>query len=171
MEIDAARNAFELHIPVRKPWIVRPGQYVYITEPSRPSRFIGIFQSHPYMIAWSEQDNNDGWAVQAKEDNWKEESSTSISLLIQRRRGFSRMPTDTELQGHNSLRITLDGPYGRGPPLHLYDKVMFIASGIGIAAHLNTIRQLLKGHTSQTAQVRRLCLLWHVDNIGKLQYP
>jgi predicted ferric reductase len=107
-----------------------------------------MLQAHPYMIAWSEQD--------------RYQASRLISLLVERQRGFS-----ARLRHGQMLNITLDGPYGRGAPLEQYDKVIFIASGVGLAAHMLHIRELLQAHQMKTAQARRICLIWVIDNKGK----
>ena len=43
-----------------------------------------------------------------------------------------------------------------------------MASGIGIAAHLLAIRHLLQAHEDKTARVRRISLLWFLEQPGKL---
>lgn len=147
----SGERVFELRIRLGQRIKVRPGQYVYLTEP-RAHNYVGVFQAHPYMIAWSEQ--NDISSLDTDSSSW-------ISVLVQRRRGFSA------LDGRENLDIILDGPYGSTAPLHRFDKVLFIASGVGIAAHLSYIQQLLLAHMQRTVQIRRLTLFWVVDDQGE----
>ena len=60
----------------------------------------------------------------------------------------------------------MDGPYGHGAELDCFDKILFVASGIGVAAHLLAIRHLLQAHQDQTARVRRVSLLWFLEKTG-----
>ncbi|OCL03054.1 hypothetical protein AOQ84DRAFT_303531, partial [Glonium stellatum] len=88
----------------------------------------------------------------------------SIVLLIQQCKGFSN--TLTTAQGRSSAIV--DGPYGGTQTLDRFDKVLFIASGIGITAHLLSIKYLLQAHDDQSARVRRLTLVWFLETTGIL---
>lgn len=90
--------------------------------------------------------------------------SKEIYLLIEGRRGFSRALR----QCKDVSSVILDGPYGKSPPLDRFDKVLLIAHGVGIAAHLLTIRHLLRAHEEQTARVRRVSLTWVLENKGRV---
>ena len=90
------------------------------------------------------------------------QKSSDFQLLIQCRRGFSDR---LRLCRHPST-VIVDGPYGRETPLKDFDKVLFIAAGGGIAAHLLAIRQLLQAHEDRTARCRRLSLLWVLEHQG-----
>ena len=139
---DRSRIA-QIRISLRRPLAVSPRQYVYITVPSVPHMFLGFFQSHPYMIAWSTTDNN----------------RTEIVLLINARKGFSRAIGYYQEYSH----IMVDGPYGNTYHFNKYDKILFMASGIGIAAHLIPIRHLICAHNDRSARVRRISLMWILE--------
>lgn len=124
------------------------GQYVFITVPSIPHSILGRLQSHPYMIAWEHGDS----------------SSQILTLLIAHRTGFSNVIRLCK----SGTRARLDGPYGGTERLDKFDKVFFIASGIGVATHLLTIRHLVQTHNDKTSRVRRLSLLWFLETDGKL---
>ena len=141
-------EAVLLNVNLCRPWTVTPGQYVYVTVPSRHR---GGIQAHPYLIAWSLEDSN--------------KTSTDISLLIECRDGFSRQ---LRLSTEHPSSLILDGPYGKTIDLDRFDKVLMIASGVGIAAHLLAIRHLLKAHDSRKARVRRLTLVWILETTGEL---
>lgn len=143
---ERAVDALYLTIGLHRPWKVKPGQYVYVTLPSRHR---GGIQAHPYLIVWSEEDSSG--------------RSTSISLLIECRSGFSRQLLHKE----HPRSALLDGPYGATVDLDNFDKVVLIASGIGIAAHVLMLRHLINAHNIKTARVRRLSLYWILNTACK----
>ncbi|KAK3115493.1 hypothetical protein LTR53_005109 [Teratosphaeriaceae sp. CCFEE 6253] len=104
------------------------------------------FQAHPYLIAWTDEETNG--------------ASRAITLLIECRGGFS----SALRLAQTPVRLLVDGPYGRASGLDVYDKVLLIASGAGVAAHLLAIRELLQAHNDQTARVRRITLLWFLED-------
>ena len=122
-------------------------QHIFISVPAIPHSVVGRFQAHPYLVAWEE----------------KEDSSQILTLLVAPRAGFSRKVRLCEA----GTRIRVDGPYGCVESLENYDKVFFIASGIGLAAHLLAIRHLIKAHNDKTSRVRRLSLLWFLETGGR----
>ena len=141
-------DALVLRVRLKRPCRIRHGQYVYITLPSVPNRLVGHFQAHPYMIAWT--------------DEILGQKSSDFQLLIQCRHGFS----DRLRLCRQPSTVIVDGPYGKETPLKDFDKVLFIAAGGGIAAHLLAIRQLLQAHEDRTARCRRLSLLWVLEDQG-----
>lgn len=141
-------EAVIMQVAVRRPWKVLPGQYVYITIPSWHR---GGVQSHPYMIAWSSEPDD--------------KVSTDLLLFIDCRQGFS----GTLKSAYCPPSVIVDGPYGTSPALDNYDKVLFIAGGIGVAAHLLSIRHLLLAHNNHKARVRRLSFLWVLETECKLE--
>ena len=134
-------------ITLRKPWKPRPGQYIYITLPGIARHRAGFVQAHPYMVAWEE--------------------GSDITILLQRCRGFSHTLFSSTVT--KSLLI-VDGPYGQSHTFDDYDKVLCIASGIGITAHLLTIKHLLTAHNKKVSRVRRVSLLWFLETEGIFYY-
>ncbi|PVH90463.1 hypothetical protein DM02DRAFT_665049 [Periconia macrospinosa] len=133
-------QAAELTIQLEKPWDVSPGQYVYLTFPSLARNRAGFIQTHPYVVAWVD--------------------GSDITVLIQRLKGFS----DALFASKGSrYRTVVDGPYGSYQSVENYDKVLFMASGIGIAAHLLAIKHLLASHNDCKARVRRITLVWFLE--------
>jgi predicted ferric reductase len=143
-------DATLVQISLKRPWKITYGQYVFLTIASIPHTVIGRLQAHPYMIAWSDQDEAG--------------LSRSLTLLIAHRTGFSRRIGLCR----NGAQIRLDGPYGSARTLEDFDKIFFVASGVGIAAHLLAIRHLLLAHAKQTSRVRRISFLWFLETEGKL---
>ena len=131
-------------VSVDRPWTAKPGQYVYVSAFGSMFHSFGLPQSHPYLIAWAE--------------------ANTIVLLVDCYNGFSsRLPAD----GRFPTSVWIDGPYGNCSDLDDYDKTLFVASGVGVAAHLLTIRQLLKRHQEKKARVRRVTLSWFIEKEGK----
>lgn len=149
-------EAVQVRFELKKPWTIKPGQYIYLSLPSLRSLGLGIFESHPFMIAWSYSDNDDGKDVS--------KGSTTIVLLVRCCRGFTKK---LRLADRTSYAI-VDGPYGSNMLRNLsdYDTVLFMADGIGIATHLLPIRHLLLAHDEQTARVRRISLVWLLETKG-----
>jgi predicted ferric reductase len=140
---DPSSEGMGITLKLKRPWKVRPGQYVYLTLPNISRHHGGFLQAHPYAIAWME--------------------GSDISLIVQRQSGFSN---DVFRATGRHTSVIVDGPYGQPQQFMCYDKVLFIASGIGVAAHLLAIRDLLEAHENRSARVRRITLLWFLETMG-----
>lgn len=141
-------DAVVITIGVRRPWRVRHGQYIYLTVPKIVDTVSGPFQAHPYMIAWTRES--------------LDHRSHELHLLVLCQRGFSGMLRMWD----RTAAFQINGPYGDGPGLDGFDKVLFLASGLGIASHLLAIRHLLRAHNDLTARARRVSLLWILESEG-----
>lgn len=100
------------------------GQYIFIAIPTIPRAILGRLQAPPYLVAWEHKDD----------------SSQILTLLVAHRAGFGKMIQLCK----SDARIRVDGPYGGTKSLKQFDKVLFVASGIGVAAHLLAIRHLVQ---------------------------
>ena len=141
-------DATLVQINLQRPWKITYGQYVFITVASVPHTIIGRLQAHPYMVAWSDQDEKG--------------LSRTLTLLIAHQAGFSRRIRLCK----SGTQVRLDGPYGSTRALDDFDKIFFIASGVGVAAHLLAIRYLLLAHVKQTSRVRSISFLWFLETAG-----
>ena len=144
---NANQDVMTIQVRSQRPRKITYGQHIFITVPTIPHTVVGRLQAHPYVVAWEE----------------REDSSQILTLLVAPRAGFSRKVRLCEA----GTRIRVDGPYGCVESLEHYDKVFFIASGIGLAAHLLAIRHLIKAHNDKTSRVRRLSLLWFLETGGR----
>lgn len=63
------------------------------------------------------------------------------------------------------MRAFLEGPYGESPLAENYSNVVLFASGIGIAAYLGCIKQLLNARDQGPTRTQVISLLWEVDKI------
>jgi predicted ferric reductase len=136
-----------IQVRSQRPRKITYGQHIFISVPAVPHTVVGRLQAHPYVVAWEE----------------KEDSSQILTLLVSPRAGFSRKVKLCEA----GTRIRVDGPYGGVESLEQFDKVFFVASGIGLAAHLLAIRHLIQTHNDKTSRVRRLSLLWFLETEGR----
>jgi predicted ferric reductase len=156
---DTTKDALcRLVISLERPWKYEPGQYVYIRIPRLGSRrSYGRIESHPFQIAWYENDN-EGFVRR-------------IHILVEARRGFSRRldsHLDTELPSTSihdleplakpDIRVQLEGPYGN---VHVvdYDKIILISNGIGVVSHLAIVKYLLA--LGARTRTRRIDLIWY----------
>ncbi|KFY12639.1 hypothetical protein V491_06706 [Pseudogymnoascus sp. VKM F-3775] len=135
------------NIKLARPRQVCAGQYIFLRVPSTSA--LSINESHPFFIASWDQD---------KENKTK---TRNITALIQRREGFTRLlrvqPT--------AMRAFVEGPYGESLLAEGYGNVILFASGIGVAAHLGCIKQLLNVRDQGPTKTRVISLLWEVDEI------
>lgn len=134
-------------ISVTRPFVVRAGMTVYVWM---PVSLWSAFQSHPFAIVWWEN-NGDGKA-------------TSITLLVQKRSGFTRRL----LHHQNTAFIAwVDGPYGIPMDLKPYNRILMVATGIGIAAQISYIKELLEINMRHSVIGRNIFVVWEVDDDSK----
>lgn len=147
-EISEVPQATKIDIKVPRPWKIKAGQYIYLTIPA--AGFTSAIQSHPFMIAWWVR-NGDG---------------LTISLLVKTRRGFT-----TQLSGLAKRPLTafIDGPYGIEHKLGEFGTVIMFATGIGIAAHMPYIKDLVSGYNSCEVRTHRILLVWQLEMECKFQ--
>ena len=50
-----------------------------------------------------------------------------------------------------------------------YEKIVMVANGFGIATHLLYLRRLIHGYNSCEIRIRRIYLVWQIQDIGKLK--
>ena len=104
---------------------------------------MSLLQAHHYVVAWKE--------------------GSECTFLIQRDTGLSNDLFNVPQLGP---RVLVDGPYGNAQNFDGYEKVLFVANGIGIAAYLLSIRTLLEAEMTKTTCVRRILLVWLVETIS-----
>ena len=89
-------------------------------------RFWSFAESHPFQLIWWDEDSN-GKAVK-------------VFLLAKTELRFTRVLAATS---YESLCVLLDGPYGQCKDFTAYDSAVMICTGVGIAACLLYVRQIL----------------------------
>jgi predicted ferric reductase len=142
--ISQVSGAIEVHITVPRPWKVRAGQYIYLCLPRVGHSFL---QSHPFMITW--------WFSNIHGN------ADQLVLLIEPKSGFT-----AELQHHQEsepLLAWIDGPYGQEREIGDYGSVVMFATGMGIAAHMPYLKELIHGRQECKVRTGRISLIWQLD--------
>lgn len=104
-------NACRVTIDMARPWTFKPGQHAYLYMPS-----VGMWQSHPFSIAWSEE--AEALSDEKLAMNHQEVlamKKTSMSFVIRARTGFtSKLYKKAEAANDGRFTTTCyaEGPYG-----------------------------------------------------------
>ncbi|KAG8730972.1 hypothetical protein FRC11_005420, partial [Ceratobasidium sp. 423] len=171
---NSAQNIIKLTVfPRLEPSLVKPGAHYFIYFPSLGRR---RWENHPFTVAsWnlsevatgpssgSTSDHSDGADIEKAQikSQSKPPSQPSITVLIKPHSGttqtlLSRLPAQG---GTTSIPVSLEGPYGKVHPLHLFEKVVLIAGGIGITPAIAYARDL-------SARGRNVTLVWASRDSG-----
>jgi NAD(P)H-flavin reductase len=148
-------NVARLTLTLPRPWAVQAGERVELSAPS-----VGLFylpQSHPFAICWWE-DNGTGKAV-------------SVSLLFRPRSGFTRKILG-RLEQEREYTAWFDGPFGPASigscgssgQMGNYGHVFMVATGIGIAAQLPYIKEILTQYRRARLRTQRISLVWQLEH-------
>jgi predicted ferric reductase len=137
------KDGVSLELHLEKPINARPGQFIYLWMAISP------LQTHPFMVV-SEQDN-------------------TLTVLIQSQTGFSRrLKSIAESADSDAAYLSwIDGPYGDPPDFGDYQSVVLVASGIGVAAHLSVLKELVSGYHEHSVKARSVALYWQVESAGR----
>lgn len=143
-----------LTISLPRPWKVRAGEHIRLGVPH-----IGIFyslQTHPFTICW--WDSNDRG------------QAASVSILLRPRSGFTRKLIE-QLEPRQQCRAWFDGPFGPSSvnwklDQHVgsYGHLLMFATGIGIAAQIPYIKEVIDGHNRAQVCTQRISLVWQLDH-------
>ncbi|KFX88540.1 hypothetical protein V490_07554 [Pseudogymnoascus sp. VKM F-3557] len=133
------------NIKLERPRQVCAGQYIFLRVPSTST--LSINESHPFFIA--------SW----DHDKGNETKAKNVTALIQRREGFTRLLREQP----QAMTAFIEGPYGESLLADDYGNVILFASGIGVAAHLGCIKQLLNARDQGPTRTQVISLLWEVD--------
>ena len=139
------QDTVRVQIKVPRPWKIRAGQYVYIWMSG--VSFWSTFQSHPFVISWWDD-------VQGK--------GVNIYLLISPRSGFTgKLLRHT---GSRALSCWIDGPYGLWLNAADYGSVLMFATGIGIAAQVPYVKEILQMRRESKARTQNISLIWQLND-------
>lgn len=149
-----AEDVVRVHLYLSRPWKVRAGERVNLTVP-----FLGLFylfQAHPFAITW--------WETQT------EDKADSVSLMFRARTGFTRKLLNYA-EPDREYWAWIDGPFGPSP-VHVskevgdYGHLLMVTSGIGIAAQLPYIKELLERRRNAEVCTQKISLVWQLDRTG-----
>lgn len=126
-------NVALINLSLPKPWTVRTSHGINLGVPI--AGIFYIFQTHPFTISWWEN-NLKGRAI-------------SISILFRPRSGFTQRLLDY-VKAHQDYGAWVDGPFGSSSigwkvnsRVGDYGHAFMVTTGIGIAAYLPYIKELL----------------------------
>ncbi|KAK5319827.1 hypothetical protein LTR70_004872 [Exophiala xenobiotica] len=141
-----------LMISLARPIRVACGQYVLLWAPG--VSVSGIFQRHPFSIAWWHSD--------------EEGKAVTLSLVVQPQHGltsyFSRLANSTR-----KLLVTVEGPYGQPINTAVYGTVVLFASNMGIAGIMGVVKDVVTQRRQWSSSVQRIILAWQVDDAGQCE--
>ncbi|EED21204.1 hypothetical protein TSTA_084350 [Talaromyces stipitatus ATCC 10500] len=144
------KSAAQIMILLNRPFKVRAGMSLHIWIPGLGIR--SFFGSHSFPIAWWENDMQGRAKV--------------ISLLVKPKSGFTKRLLYSK---PHQLRTFIEGPYGVPIDFLGYDRILMVATGIGIAAQLSYLKELV-GMKDEKRSTRTLYVVWQVDDESNLDW-
>lgn len=162
-------DACRVTVTLARPWTFRPGQHAYLYVPS-----IGLWQSHPFSVAWSEDVDQPGPDKLAMNRHdvlaaWR----TSVSFIVRARTGFTEKLCRRAADSPGGRLVTtgyVEGPYGTRHSLGSHGTVMLIAGGVGITQQVPHVRELVRGYAEGTVATRKLVLVWVIQSPEHLEW-
>ena len=148
---------------------IKPGTHAYL-------RFWGVnvWESHPFSIAWVNQNYEDSLPVSEKDPlaTFKQPESTSVSFIIGAHTGMTRKLFEKAKRNGRPLRIkaAMEGPYAGHHSLDSYGHAVLFAGSTGITHQLSYIRHLLDGYNEGTVATRRITLVWIIREHEALEW-
>lgn len=162
-------DAVRVNLKIARPWRFQPGQHVFLTIPS-----IGLWTSHPFSVAWSDEDDqlDSEKGVALDSQDVLATTGTSMSLVVRRRTGFTDAlhAKIAKSEGRLTVNAIVEGPYGGHQDLSSYGTVLFFAGGVGITHQVPFVRHLVAGFANGTVAARRLLLVWVIQSPEHLEW-
>ncbi|KAI1315917.1 hypothetical protein F5Y16DRAFT_420926 [Xylariaceae sp. FL0255] len=141
-----------VHLRLRKPIRIDAGQYINLWIPVRASAWA---QTHPFTVI-----------------SWSPEPQKELELIVQPRRGLSRLLSQLPQAGSSDYTCVFSGPHGRRLPLHTYHDVIMIATGIGMAAVAPFLTKLIHcAYEDPASRLRSIHIAWELDGEGSSHIP
>lgn len=163
-KLQAVAGATRVKISVPKLWHVSAGQHIYLHVPS-----LGLFQAHPFSIAWIEVSPARGLRTQRTLDlvhfDTDEDENQKIEVIVKANDGFTRTLFQKAQDSPNcTIRCLVEGPYGTASRTNFdqFDEVTLICGGIGITFALLVMRHHLKQQRQARRINQRMSLIWIV---------
>ena len=144
------RDVVRIDLALPRPVRVRAGQYVGLCIPAVDK--LSFLQVHPFQVT-----------------SWAEEATSRLQLLVEPRGGWTRKLQRYALANPDGSGCwaLFSGPYGAEVSTSTYGIVLLVASGLGIAAQLPYLKQLIHNYNACRSHTRRVHLVWLLDSIGK----
>lgn len=164
---DPSSNMVRLEVPLASSlYKVRPGTFFYLSTVDDSA----FWESHPFTVASishpQKEVNTSGEASPLLEasgpslsglisETISEESMTFLIRPYDSFTGRLRDRAEAHWPKPATVRMAIDGPYGRTLPLNLFNHVCFVVGGSGIVVMLSYIRTLLA-----SSQCRKIEIHW-----------
>ena len=174
-------NALRISISTARKVQARPGTYFYLYIPS-----VGLWTSHPFSIAWSDQELPLSLTTSesiyeeklpAKRSGVDPDSRQILSAVIRRRTGFTDLlyQKADNAGAHNGVKLTLNAYVEVGYGIHQSvlsscGTVMLFAAGVGITHQIPYVRHLVEGHAAGTVAARKVVLVWVTQSPEHLEW-
>lgn len=112
------------------------GQHMFLSFPTATPRPLSVLEGHPFTIAT---------IADSTEKQQGEKGGQDLVFIMRVRSGLTRRLHAMAVanDGHFTIPLFLNGPYGAQPTLTPYSTCMFIAGGSGISFTLPRMRELL----------------------------
>ncbi|KAF2668466.1 hypothetical protein BT63DRAFT_277873 [Microthyrium microscopicum] len=164
-------DAVRIKMRLARPWTFSPGQHAYIYLPR-----VGWWQSHPFSVAWSDEDEEDTMSDKDSLPSTKldiiERRHDNIYFVIRRRTGFTEKLWHKAVAAPGGVFTTkayAEGPYNE-QKLHSYGTVLLFAAGIGITHQVPHVRDLVRGYSQGTCAARKVVLVWVIQSPEHLEW-
>ncbi|KAJ0100655.1 hypothetical protein J7T55_001359 [Diaporthe amygdali] len=143
-------DAVRVDVRLSVPWRLRPGQYIYLCI--LRAGLTSFAQMHPFYVAWGYRD---------------EDGHDHAVLIVEKQDGFTKKivahaHAAEAFSDCPKLKALIGGPYGQEMGLGFFGTVILFATGIGIAAQLPYISELLRDYSNN--ETRRIALFWQVES-------
>jgi len=162
-------NACRVTVEMVRPWTFKSGQHAYLYMPA-----IGLWTSHPFSIAWSEEaEQLDNEKLAMNRQDILAMKKTSMSFIIRERTGFTKKlfkKAEASPDGKFVTKCFAEGPYGGLHKMHSYGTVMLFAGGVGITHQVPLVRDLVAGYANGTVAARKIVLVWIIQSPEHLEW-
>lgn len=155
--ISAFKELLQIEIAVPQHWSIQPGQYVRIWMPHMGLR--ASLQLPLFYVAF--------WENLANYNNKHEVRQRTLYVLSRpRHSGLTRQLYNNALVHKSHCWAVILGPYGQSNTFTDYGTILFIVEDIGIMRVLPFIRMLVVASQQRQAMVRKLEVVWQMDDIS-----
>ncbi|KAH7360548.1 ferric reductase like transmembrane component-domain-containing protein [Rhexocercosporidium sp. MPI-PUGE-AT-0058] len=162
-------NAVRVTVDMPRPWTFKAGQHAYLYMPS-----VGLFTSHPFSVAWSEEaENLEGEKLAMNRQDILSMKKTTMSYVIRERTGFTKKlfkKAEGSPDGKFYTNCFTEGPYGGKHMMTSYGTVMLVAGGVGITHQVPHVRNLVAGYANGSVAARKIVLVWIIQSPEHLEW-
>ncbi|KAJ5875189.1 uncharacterized protein N7473_012536 [Penicillium subrubescens] len=149
--IETSTTPFKVRLLLPRPINVKAGQYINLWLPA--VSFWSWTQTHPFTVI-----------------SWSQEKQSVLELLVQPRKGLTgtigRQLRTIGSEGYSSMAL-YSGPHSLSERVNDYQYVLLVSSDSRLSAVLPYARKLIQGYKTCTLRVRRVHLVWQVENRGR----